>query len=516
VTLPDWLDPLLGAAEQRALDEWAIGEREIPGLELMERAGAGLAQLVCELSPTGPVVVVCGKGNNGGDGLVAARRLRERGREVRVLLLAAPEELRGDARTNCERLPGAPPERFDRAALDGAAAIVDAILGTGFSGRPRDPAAGAIAAINEAGGGAVVVACDVPSGVDASTGEIASCAVRADATATFHAAKPGLWIAPGKAHAGDVNVIDIGIPPGGPGEADVGLIEDRITDAIPMRGRESTKFASGSVLVCGGSVGLTGAPSMASESAMRAGAGYVTALVPGSLNLVFEVRLLEVMSVPLPDAGGSLVAGAADTVLGRISRADALVLGPGLGREPEALELARTVASAAELPLLLDADGLNAHAGRLSSLARRPAATVLTPHAGELARLLESDSAAVGARRLHSVRRAAAESGAVVVLKGDDTLVAEPSGRVGVSRGGAPALATAGTGDVLSGVIGAYLAKRMDPFAAACAGVLVHCYAGRLAAREIGPEGVIASDVIAALPRALLRGRAGSDAASVT
>ena len=512
VSLPDWLEPLPGAAEQRALDEWAIGGRGIPGLDLMERAGEGLTNLVCELAPTGTIAVVCGKGNNGGDGLVAARLLRVLGRDVRVLLLAAPDELRGDAKTNCERLPGSPPESFDPAGLDGADAIVDAILGTGFSGEPRDPASTAIAAINAAGSaGAVVVACDVPSGVDGSTGEIAGEAVRADATATFHAAKPGLWIAPGKAHAGDVRVIDIGIPVGGPLQADVGLIEDGVTTLIPVRGRESTKFAAGSVLVCGGSLGLTGAPSMASESAMRAGAGYVTALVPASLNLVFETRLLEVMSVPLPDAGGSLAAAAAETVLGRVERADALVLGPGLGREPEALGLARDVAAAAELPLLLDADGLNAHAGKLSSLARRRAPTVLTPHAGELARLLESDSAAVGAKRLDSARRAADLSGAIVVLKGDDTLVAEPSGRVGVSRGGAAALATAGTGDVLSGVIGAYLAKGMEPFVAACAGVLVHVTAGRVCAREIGAEGVIASDVIAALPRALRQAR-GADA----
>ena len=176
--------------------------------------------------------------------------------------------------------------------------------------------------------------------------------------------------------------------------------------------------------------------------------------------------------------------------------------GPGLGRTPGALEFARQLAHAAELPLLLDADGLNAHAGSLDSLAEREEPTVLTPHAGELARLLESDSAAVGARRLQSAREAARAARAIVVLKGDDTLVALPDGRVAVNRGGAPALATAGTGDVLSGVIGAFLAKRMDPFHAACAGVLVHARAGQLSAREIGPEGVIASDVIAALPRA--------------
>jgi NAD(P)H-hydrate epimerase len=501
MNLPDWLDPLPDASEQRALDEWAIGELGMPGLELMERAGAGLADLTDELVPAGELAVVCGKGNNGGDGLVAARHLRERGRQVRVLLLGEASELRGDASTNCERLPGPPPEPFEAGALSGAAGIVEAILGTGFSGTPRDPAAGAIETINAAD--ALVVACDVPSGVDGSTGEVAGAAVRANATATFHAGKPGLWIAPGKGHAGEVRVIDIGIPPHGPAEPKIGLITTKVTDGIPRRGRESTKFAAGSVLVCGGSTGLTGAVCMASESAMRAGAGYVTAFVPASLNQIFEARLLEVMTVPLPDSDGSLDRRAVERVTERAERANALVLGPGLGREAGALELARELARAASLPLLLDADGLNAHAGALDSLSSRDEPTVLTPHAGELARLLDSDSASVGARRLQSVRRAAAEANAIMVLKGDDTLVADPGGRVGVSGGGAAALSTAGTGDVLSGVIGAYLAKGMDPFHAACAGVFVHASAGRIASRSVGAEGVIASDVIEALPEAL-------------
>jgi ADP-dependent NAD(P)H-hydrate dehydratase / NAD(P)H-hydrate epimerase len=501
MTLPDWLDPLPDAAEQRGLDEWAINDLGVPGAYLMERAGAGLAALVEDVAPRGSLAVVCGKGNNGGDGYVAARLLRERGREVRLLALAPIDELRGDARANAERLPGPPPEPFSEEKLLGAGAIVDAILGTGFSGEPRDPAAGAIDAINARD--AVVIACDVPSGVNASTGEVEASAVRADVTATFNAPKPGLWIAPGKAHAGEVHVVDIGIPPGGPSEPAIGLISDRVTDGVPRRGRESTKFAAGSVLVCGGSIGLTGAPCMASEAAMRAGAGYVTAFVPASLNLIFELRLLEVMTVPLPDAEGALTPDGTHTVLERAERSGSLVLGPGLGRTPGAFELAHTLARQAKLPMLIDADGLNAHAGRLSALAKRPAATVLTPHAGELARLLEVDGDAVAARRLEHARRAAAKSGAIVVLKGDDTIVAEPDGRVGVNRGGASALATAGTGDVLSGVIGAYLGKGMDPFHAACAGVFVHAAAGRAAAARLGPEGVIARDVIEALPAAL-------------
>ena len=501
--IPDWLDPLPDAAGQRALDEWAIRERGIPGLELMERAGTGLADLVGEVVPSGRIVAVCGKGNNGGDGFVAARLLRDRGREVDVLLLGDAEELRGDARVNADRLPGAAPAPFTASALDGAAAIIDAILGTGFSAEPREPAAGAIMAVNGVSAGACVVACDVPSGVDASTGEVAGAAVRARATATFHAGKPGLWIDPGKTHAGEVRVIDIGIPDGGPGKPQVGLISDRVTIGIPRRERASNKFAAGSVLVCGGSLGLTGAPSLASDSSMRAGAGYVTACVPASLNVVFESRLLEVMTVPLPDTDGSLEPRGVERVLERADRADAMVLGPGLGRAPSAQEFALQLAQAAPVPLVLDADGLNAHAGSLKLLCERESATVLTPHAGELARLLETDSEAIGARRLHSAQRAARDAQAIIVLKGDDTIVCAPDGRAGVNRGGAPALATAGTGDVLSGVIGAFLAKRMDPFHAACAAVLVHARAGVLSAREIGSEGVIASDVIAALPRAL-------------
>jgi hydroxyethylthiazole kinase-like uncharacterized protein yjeF len=504
VSLPEWLDPLPDAAEQRALDEWAIDQRGIPGIDLMERAGTGLADLVGSLVPGGRVVVVCGKGNNGGDGLVTARVLRERGREVDVLLLGGAGDFRGDARANLERLPGAAPVGFDASRLEGAAGIVDAILGTGFSGEPREPAAGAIDAINLAGdSGACVVACDVPSGVDASSGEVAGPAARARATATFNAGKPGLWIDPGKTHSGSVHVVDIGIPAGGPVEPRVGLISARVADEIPRRGRESTKFAAGSVLVCGGSPGLTGAPCMASESAMRAGAGYVTACIPGSLSAVFGSKLLEVMTISLPDTDGSLEPRGVERVLERADRSDAIALGPGLGRTEGAQEFARQLARAAPVPLLLDADGLNAHAGALDLLADRQEPTVLTPHAGELARLLETDSASIGARRLESARRAAREAAAIVVLKGDDSIVAAPDGRAAVNRGASSALATAGTGDVLSGVIGAYLGKHMDPFAAACAGVLVHGRAGQLCEEEIGPEGVIAGDVIRALPRAL-------------
>jgi NAD(P)H-hydrate epimerase len=501
MALPDWLDPLYTSEEMRAVDKWAIEEQGVPSLDLMERAGLGLARVTAEVAADGPVRVVIGKGNNGGDGLVAARLLREDGRDVRVLLTADPGDLRGDAAANLERLPGAP-QPYSADGLDGAACIVDALLGTGFQGEPRGVVGAAIDAINDLG--AIVVAADVPSGVDASTGEVSGAAVRAAATATFHAAKPGLWIAPGKTHAGEVVVIDIGIPDGAPvAPAEVGLIAPAVLDAIPPRESGATKFTEGCVIVVGGSAGLTGAPRLAATAAARAGAGYVIAAVSEPVATAIQGALLEVMTRALPAAGGGLgpesVAPAMELIA---QRADAVVLGPGLGGASDTVVAARALARDANVPLVIDADGLNAHAGDITTFATREAATVLSPHAGELGRLLGVRSKAIDAQRLSSVRAAAVASHAIVVLKGDDTLVAGPDGTVAVSRGGCPALATAGTGDVLAGVLGALLAKRMEPFTAACAAVELHATAGRLAAIPYGPHAVIASDVIAALPAA--------------
>ena len=498
-----WIEPLPDAELMRATDAWAIETLGIPSLVLMERAGEGLAAVVARRVPAGRIAVVCGKGNNGGDGLVAARLLREAGREVDVLAVWPLDELSGDAAEQLRRLPGRPPEAFAAERLRGASGIVDAVLGTGFSGAARDPARAAIAALGEAQ--APVVAADVPSGVDASTGEVEGDAVRAVATATFHRAKPGLWIAPGKAHAGAVEVIDIGIPAdGAPGPAAAGLTGDGVLEGIPRRGAASTKFTSGNVVVIGGSRGLTGAPSMAALAAVRSGAGYVTVAAAASLELAFAARLLEAMFVALPEADGALGPDAAEPALAAAGRANAVVLGPGLGRRPETQALVRELAARVEAPLVIDADGLNALSGALGEiLPGRRAPTILTPHAGELGRLLEVDSGEIAAHRLACVRAAASEAGAVVVLKGDDTLVAAPDGLVAVSRGGAPGLATAGTGDVLSGVTGAMLAKGLTPHHAACAAVQAHLHAGRLAAAPHGPDTVIASDVIAALPAAL-------------
>jgi ADP-dependent NAD(P)H-hydrate dehydratase / NAD(P)H-hydrate epimerase len=475
--LPDWLDPVYEAAEMRAADAWAIDEHGVPQDDLMERAALGLARVTAALAGAGPIRIVAGKGNNGGDGRVAARLLAEDGYEVEVIDGTAPFEV--------ERLAG-------------SGAIVDALLGTGFEGEPREPVASAIWAINRQD--APVVACDVPSGVNASTGEVEAGAVRADATATFHGSKVGLHVEPGKGHAGSVEVAEIGIPRGAPAPGAAGLISGRVLDLYPRRGRSGSKFDSGVVVVVGGAVGLTGAPTMAARSASRAGAGYVQVAVPEPVQPSVDLRLLEQMSRGLPDDDGFHTAAGVGDVEEMTERAGAVVLGPGLGRAEGAQEFARGVAVAVEAPLLVDADGLNAHAGRLELFREREAPTVLTPHEAELGRLLDVSTEEVAAHRVQHVREAAELSGAIVLLKGDDTIVARPGGPLAISPGGTPALATAGTGDVLSGLIGALLAKRMDPFEAASLGVLAHVLAARHAAERLGADHVMAGDVIEGLP----------------
>lgn len=495
--MESWLKPLYDAEGMRAVDRWAIEERGVPSLELMEAAGRAVAEAVAGLAPQGPVRVVCGKGNNGGDGFVAARLLREMGFEVEALLLWPGEELRGDAAVNFERFGGEVDGDLV-ARLRGSGAVVDAIFGTGFEGVSRDPAAAAIRAIN--GCGAPVVACDIASGVDASSGEVAGEAVEADVTVSFHAAKLGHRIAPGKWHTGELRVARIGIPAGAPGEAAGGEIEAGVLALAPRRGPRSTKFASGQVAIAGGSRGLTGAVRMASLAAIRAGAGYATVAVPADLELVFEIAQPEVMSVGCPGGDGCLAPASRKAVLGAFERAAAGVVGPGLGRDPGSLELAREVVTKIEAPLVLDADGLNAFAAHLGDLRIREAPTILTPHAGELGRLLECDAAEVDANRLGSAREAAEAAEAIVVLKGEDTIVTDGS-RVAVNAVSAPALATAGSGDVLSGLVAALLARGLEPFAAACAAVLAHARAGQEAAKRVGAaESVIAGDVIEAVP----------------
>ena len=454
------LEPLLTAEETRRAEEAYSGSLE----ELMERAGAAVADLVAERFP-GRVAIVCGGGNNGGDGRVCARVLRERGREVVVV------------------------DGFGE--LDEPDVIVDALLGIGLRDAPREDVARMIERIN--GAGKPVVAVDVPSGVIASTGEVPGAAVRATATVTFGAAKLGLAVSPGRFHAGLVHVAPIGLEPAGNEHA---LLDASVLAAVPHKSAESTKYRAGSVLVVGGSRGLSGAPMLAALAAFRADAGYVTVAAPESALPVLEARLLEAVKRGLPeDSLGRLLPRAAGDVLEAAERAHAVVLGPGLGRSDGTRDLVRVLLEQLPVPVVLDADGL----WDLEPF-ERAAPTVMTPHAGELASLLGTEAAEIDAHRLEAVRRAASRFGATVLLKGTDTLIASPREGVLVSAYGAPSLATAGTGDVLAGVIGSFLAKGMEPRLAAGAAAVAHGLASRLV---LPHAGLIASDLLPGIRRAL-------------
>jgi NAD(P)H-hydrate epimerase len=479
----------------RALDAAAIAAGASEDA-LLEAAGAGAASLIIERFGTAlRVICVCGAGNNGGDGFVVARRLRESGLAVACLLVASREPA-GAAGRALERAAaaGVPISRVGAVGegLRDAGLVVDALLGTGASDAPRGAVAEAIAAIGRCD--APVVALDVPSGVDASTGETPGAAVTAALTLTFQALKLGLVVMPGLRHAGPVEVVPIGLPD--PTDVPARLCGLEVLRALPVRDRFGGKRDAGAVLVVGGSRGLTGAVALAARSAQRAGAGLVTAAVPASLEPILEAKLSEPMTWGAPDVDGALGPAGVEPIVALAARCGAVVLGPGAGRAPGTGELLRAVALAAAVPAVIDADGLHAFAGTLEAIAGRSAATILTPHAGEAASLLGVTVETVARRRLHAAVEIARRAGAHCLLKGPDMIVAGPEGSIDVRDGDDPGLATAGAGDVLAGVIGALLARGMAPPAAAIAGAVAHLAAARAAAGTSPGRATIASDVI--------------------
>jgi NAD(P)H-hydrate epimerase len=483
--LPDWLDPLFDAAGMRAIDRWAIEDRGVASLDLMELAGRGLARLVGERAPAGRVVVVCGKGNNGGDGLVAARVLEGWGIRTAVFELDG-----GIARPEFSR------------SLASADLVVDAMYGTGLRDALRDDAAWIAEQLTHWPG--EIVAVDIPSGVNGLTGEVPGWAVRARRTVTFAARKPGLVFEPGRSYAGEIVVADIGIAVDGERDAPAAMVTgDDVASWLPPRAPDAHKWQSG-VLVVGGSGGMTGAPMLVSHAAMRAGAGIVWCALPGD-DAARRASGGEVITKGMPaDAAGLLTRGAADALLADVGRFAALAVGPGLGGvgDPGVQFVVRTLVAEARQPLVLDADGLNALAGDLAQLRARQTLggpVVLTPHAGEYQRLM---GAPVGGDRVAAARALADRSGAVVLLKGPGTVVASPEGAVVLNPTGGPSLATAGSGDVLTGIIAGFLGRGVDAFRAAVAGAWVHGRtADRLAAAD-GP-GLVAGDLVAGLGRTL-------------
>ena len=483
-------EPLYTATEMREAEATYGG----PTLDLMERAGEAVAGTVARRYPDARRISVwCGTGANGGDGLVVARLLHEAGRSVEVIVVGDRRKISGDAAENLRRISEVGLEISDEPA--GSDVIVDALYGTGFSGVPRREAAEVFDAINVSGD--PVVSIDVPSGIDASTGRVDGPAVRADATVTFHGRKVGLAIAPGRFHGGEVEVADIGID-----DVPTELVAatPAILDRIPRRSASDNKYSAGAVLVVGGSIGTAGAPCMTSLAALRSGAGIVFAAVPAAVAHVAEQHLLEVMVRPGADDGeGRFSPAAAEHIVELAGRATAVAIGPGLGRSDGTRELVRILLERLELPIVLDADGLWALTGHLDWVFSRQAPTVLTPHSGELGRLLGQESARIDARRLDAARAGADDTGAVLLLKGADTIVAAPGRSPIVSDLGNPGLASAGSGDVLTGIVAAFLAKGVEPRLAAAAAAAAQGVAARRAAGIQGPAGMIASDVIGSL-----------------
>ena len=503
---------VLTAAEMRAADAAAVAAGAMV-LDLMERAGAGAVTAIERHFGTQRgyrVHIVCGRGNNGGDGFVVARRLAERGAHVEVRLLAEASELAGAAKVHFDRLAATGATMVARAPLREPDLVVDAVLGTGARGAVPDAWATALA---EATASPVtrVVALDLPTGLDADRGRPLTeggYVLRADLTVTFAHLKPVHVLYPGRALCGAIEVVDIGVEPD-PASQPLELVTEQLAAGlIPRRRPEAHKGEAGRVLVVGGSAGMTGAIVLASMSALRVGAGLVTAAVPESVNDAIESAMIEAMTWPLPESPERSLAGsAAPMIIARAREAKVVALGPGLSRAPESQELAWRVVADSPVPVVLDADGLNAFAGRAERLfaARRRAPLVLTPHLGELARLTGFTPSALEDTRLDMTRRYAEEWGAVLVMKGAPTVVASPTGEASVNPTGNPGMATAGMGDVLTGVIAGFIAQGLAPYDAARLGVYVHGLAADLAHARVGTLGLVAGDVTATLPQAMHR-----------
>jgi NAD(P)H-hydrate epimerase len=507
---------IVTAEIMRALDAQAMREGGAPGAVLMENAGRAVFGLLCERH--GPVRgrvfhVLCGVGNNGGDGFVVARRLRLAGAEVRVSLAGGADRIRGDARVMYELMERCGVSPVGLASPQGP--IVDALLGTGSQGAPRGPIAQAIDWANAAG--RPIVSVDVPSGLDADTGATPGSAIRAAATVTFAYPKLGLLVGQGPECCGDLVVDDIGIDwealhPSTPYRW---IRPSDVAARLPRRDREAHKGRFGHVLITGGSRGMSGAVCLAARAALRAGAGLVTIATPESIQPTVAACVPEAMTLPLPERGGVLTEEAAPLVAEAARTRSAVCVGPGLGRGPDAAAFVFALISTCDRPLAVDADALNAIAEAPERWAPLSSEVALTPHPGEAARLLGTSTAQVQSDRIGTVRHLAARFGVVAVLKGASTLVADgyaPSGAempVAVNTTGNPGMATGGSGDALTGAIGAFLGFGLPATDAAMAGVYVHGRAGDLAAGRFGVDGLTAGDIADAVADAMAELRGG-------
>ena len=504
---------LATSAQMRELDRKAIEERHVPSIDLMERAAAEVAQAALDLLPDRPgkcrAAAFCGAGNNGGDGIGAARLLFLMGVKVRAFLVGEYDRLTPDAMEETGRLSecGVELEAFDpgdkaqAAWARGSHVIIDALFGVGLS-REIDPASKFAAAIDLMNGcRGAVVAADIASGVEADTGRVLGRAVRADRTVTFTLKKIGQAVGEGALLSGDVAVRDIGVP-GGLVRGTVCPVQtveaDFAAAALPPREPGGHKGDFGRVLVVGGAVGYTGAPYLTASAAVRSGCGLVYLGVPDSIWEIETVRCVSAMPFPLAgEWSGKLGRKALTALLGKLEGCDVLAIGPGLGRDEDTAKLVREVLAKTEKPVVLDADGINALEGHIDILdQRRGRTTILTPHEGEFARLGDLTGDRVG-----TARAFAQAHGCILVLKGHRTVTAGPEGNVLVNTTGNSGLAKGGSGDVLTGLTASLLAQGAAPMLAAAGAVWIHGRAGDLAAEALTEYCVTPEDVVGAFPR---------------
>jgi len=518
---------LVTSSQMRNIDKKTIEGIGIPGLELMEKAGQGVALAAKEMLgevKNKKVAIFCGRGNNGGDGFVVGKYLSEWGADIQFYLTAEREEVSGDAKTNLKKTEkmGLPitevlrkeeiPSKIE------ADLIVDALFGTGFSGEITGFMKDIVEAINSSK--IRVISVDIPSGLHADTGQFTGACIKAERTVTMALPKIGHLFFPGKEMSGKVSVVDIGVPEHAVEEENINLnliTEEEVKEMLPKRPGDTYKGTCGRVVLIAGSTGLTGAASLASLSSLRAGAGMAILGIPQSLNPILEIKLTEVMTKPLPDVRkkGALALRGLGEIKELLKWGDCCALGPGLGQHFETIELVRRLVSKINMPTVIDADGLNAIAKDVSILKECQAPLILTPHIGELSRLNGVPIGEISKDRIKYASDFAKEYNCVLVFKGAPTIISEPSGQTYVNPTGNAGMATAGSGDVLTGIIVGLLAQmlllrkgedvRKILLDSACAGVYIHGLSGDLAKEEKGEMGMIAGDMMEKIPQVLLK-----------
>ena len=509
----------LATAEQmRSLDATAINDYGIPGIVLMENAGQGTVAAMNRRfgSFVGKIIsIFVGPGNNGGDGFVIARHLHQQGAKPHVFMLVKPEKLKGDAAVNLEivrKLPipihiliNSEDLRSAEPRLAHSHTVVDAIFGTGLTRAVSGHFADVVSRINRFA--CPVVSVDIPSGLNSDTGQVMGISVQARLTATYGLAKPGMVVYPGMDFVGDLEVVDITVPPEAVEQADIRtelLDTETVRPWVPVRNLSSHKGTFGHLLIAAGSRGKTGAAILSGQGALRSGAGLVTLCVPRDLNPIFEGPLHEAMTIPMTkDSGGILSISDWELIKKSMAGKQAVALGPGMGTESSTRELVMKLYLESTLPMIVDADGLNILSMDRSRIKDPPALRILTPHPGEMARLTGTMTSEIQSSRLEIASSFARENSVFLVLKGAATVIAAPDGRIGVNSTGNPGMASGGMGDVLTGLIGGLLAQGLDAWQAACLGVYVHgLAANRLAAASGVRMGFVAGDVARELPMA--------------